>query len=206
MAVHLLDCVVSGLQAELERIGNIVCHNCKERMSSGPNLGQHPPVFASQIPAVPTPSSHIGGITTGAPVSFHSSSTDSHNSMSPQAYFPNAQLTNSSLVSPIPTTPSHTLVMPAVPNASTPPDSAESSPIRSVDETAVLWSVIYNTDIEKTLDMTFVHAFHHTSPVCAVRFSPDGRFLAAVLDCDLGRTQIYDMDTRSMKWCAFTQF
>lgn len=207
-----------GLQAELERIRSIVCHNCTERISG--NFGQHSPVSASQIPAIPT---HNGGrqqvpvvlphIATGTPVSFPSP-PDGHNSISP------TQLTNTSFSSQIPTTLSssyNNLVMSTVPSVPTPPDSAESSPTWSGNETAAplwsinetpapSWSVIYNTDIEKALDVTFVHAFHHTSPVCAVRFSPDGRFLAAVLDCDIGMIQIYDMDSKSLKWYVSYRF
>jgi WD40 repeat protein len=58
----------------------------------------------------------------------------------------------------------------------------------------------YNNEIEQVLDVTFVHAFKHTTSVNAVRFSPDGNFLAAGLTHLLGRMQIYDVKTRSMKW------
>jgi len=65
------------------------------------------------------------------------------------------------------------------------------------------WSVEYNSGTKRLLDITFVHAFKHTSPVNDVRFSPDGSFLAVGLTYDLGRTQIYDVMTKSLRWYVF---
>lgn len=68
------------------------------------------------------------------------------------------------------------------------------------------WSVKYNPGIEKVLDITFVHAFQHSSPVYSVRFSADGNFLAAGLDYGLGRTHMYDVNDKSMTWYVFFIF
>jgi hypothetical protein len=61
------------------------------------------------------------------------------------------------------------------------------------------WSIVYNTGIERTLDITFEHAFEHPFEVAAVRFSPDSSLLAAAFFNNPG-TRIYDVKTKSMKW------
>jgi WD40 repeat protein len=61
------------------------------------------------------------------------------------------------------------------------------------------WSIAYNSKIERKLDITFEHALKHIPQALALRFSPDGKFLAVALGRELG-TRIYDVKTMSMKW------
>ena len=196
---------VSSLYAELERIQNIVCHNCRERISPA-NLAQHHPlVFAPQIPIV------------ASEESFNRRTRISHLptagvSATIQANPFNTQLTNPRPASPILGTLAPSPVIPVVSNVLT-ETSLSTSHAKSGEETTFIaqpviekpqWSVIYNPEIEKVLDITFVHAFKHTSPVYSVRFSPDGKFLAAGLDHGLGSTHIYAVNEKSKKWYVFT--
>ncbi|KIK06362.1 hypothetical protein K443DRAFT_3143 [Laccaria amethystina LaAM-08-1] len=54
------------------------------------------------------------------------------------------------------------------------------------------WFAVFNPKLKKALDINLVHTFIHTSVVCCVQFSADGRYLAT--GCN--RTaQIYDTKT-----------
>lgn len=50
-------------------------------------------------------------------------------------------------------------------------------PIQSKKEGGDWW-VIYNPKVPKSLDVELVHSLEHTSVVCCVRFSADGKFVA----------------------------
>lgn len=54
------------------------------------------------------------------------------------------------------------------------------------------WWAIFNPQIPRRLDVNLVHTLHHTSVVCCVRFSHDGRFVAT--GCKSG-ANIYDVET-----------
>lgn len=54
------------------------------------------------------------------------------------------------------------------------------------------WFAVFNPKIKKTLDINLVHSFQHSSVVCCVQFSQDGRFLAT--GCNQ-TAQIYDSTT-----------
>jgi len=57
------------------------------------------------------------------------------------------------------------------------------------------WYAVYNPNVRRVLDVGLVHNFVHSSVVCCVRFSHDGRFVAT--GCN--RTaQIYDVDSGQM--------
>ncbi|KIW09298.1 hypothetical protein, variant [Verruconis gallopava] len=54
------------------------------------------------------------------------------------------------------------------------------------------WYVVYNPNVRRVLDVELVHNFVHSSVVCCVRFSHDGRYVAT--GCN--RTaQIYDVES-----------
>lgn len=54
------------------------------------------------------------------------------------------------------------------------------------------WFAVFNPKLKKALDINLVHTFNHTSVVCCVQFSADGRYLAT--GCN--RTaQIFDTKT-----------
>jgi WD40 repeat protein len=204
-------------------IRNIVCDDCKERISPE-NLPRHASAFMSQVPIMPALESHNLDRQETAPgntphtaaralVDIPSSSPDTHSTPFSPVDLSNSQLISSRPPSPIPT--AHSSVMltniptPAEPTETSP---SETPPTKSVNVPAVIANPItqkpqdrrqtvkYNSEIQKVLDVTFVHAFEHTSSVNAVRFSPDGNFLAAGLTYDLGRTLIYDLKTKSMSW------
>lgn len=54
------------------------------------------------------------------------------------------------------------------------------------------WFAAFNPKIKKQLDINLVHTFHHSSVVCCVQFSQDGRFLAT--GCNQ-TAQIFDTKT-----------
>ena len=172
--------VVLSLYAELESIRNIVCSKCKENISPE-NVPQHPSAFASHISTVP-------------------STVLSRDLMSQQ----NAPAPSSRTAAKPPAAPSLSPDDHKSRSSHMNLRSTQLTTFRSAQPiTKSEWSVVYNSEVEQVLDISFVHAFKHTSSVYAVRFSPDGNFLAAGLDYDLGRTHIYDMKTKSVMWYAF---
>ncbi|KAJ3521711.1 hypothetical protein NMY22_g12203 [Coprinellus aureogranulatus] len=52
------------------------------------------------------------------------------------------------------------------------------------------WVAVFNPEVERRLDVDLKHTFSHTSPVCSVHFSPDGKFLAT--GCNRS-AQIFDI-------------
>lgn len=58
------------------------------------------------------------------------------------------------------------------------------------------WHVVYNLQAPRSLDVDLVHTLDHTSVVCCVRFSHDGRYVAT--GCNRA-AQIYDVQTGEKK-------
>jgi len=54
------------------------------------------------------------------------------------------------------------------------------------------WFAIYNPRVSRTLDVDLVHTLEHSSIVCCVRFSADGRYVAT--GCNRS-AQIFDVKT-----------
>ena len=57
------------------------------------------------------------------------------------------------------------------------------------------WFVLYNHSVPRSLDISLIYDFSHTSVVCCVRFSKDGMRLAS--GCNR-TTQIFDLSTGSI--------
>ncbi|KAK4083838.1 uncharacterized protein Triagg1_1500 [Trichoderma aggressivum f. europaeum] len=53
-------------------------------------------------------------------------------------------------------------------------DAIEPYYVKSGDD----WYVIFNPQVQRTLDVDAVHTLFHDSAVCSVQFSPDGRYVA----------------------------
>lgn len=54
------------------------------------------------------------------------------------------------------------------------------------------WFAIFNPNVRRVLDVELVHNFAHSSVVCCVRFSLDGKYVAT--GCNRS-AQIYDVAT-----------
>ena len=63
------------------------------------------------------------------------------------------------------------------------------------------WSVLHNPEIKQALHIDLVETINFTARVYCVKFSPDGKYLAAGLDKS-GKTYIYDVEKRSNFWLA----
>ena len=225
LLVHLPEkYLVSGLCAELELIRGIVCHACKERISPR-NFAQHPSTFSTQnLIVAPVELHNMGSQQTSAlpsphtiteaPVTSPFLSSDVRNALSRQTNLQNAQQTSFLPPSSTPTTHTCSPPMSNILASSEPAESFFIRPRTPLDvDSAVVdqpiiqkspWSVMYNSEINQMLEITFIHAFNHSSSALSVRFSPDGNFLAAGLTCDLGRIHIYDVRTMSLEWYIFS--
>jgi WD40 repeat protein len=60
------------------------------------------------------------------------------------------------------------------------------------------WSMSFNNEVKKELNVELMHTFSHNEPVCCVKFSKDGRYLAA--GCFDGKAYIYDAQTGALTW------
>ena len=179
-------------------------------------LPSHVSPFALQTPIVAAVESHNDScLATAIVISPHTgagvsvtppfSSSEGHDAL-PQINLPMTQQRSARPASPIiPHSPGISVPSETTETFSTPPETpvVEKLVINRPVNVNPKWPVIYNDKIAQALDITFVHAFKHTSAVYDVRFSPDGNFLAAGLYYDLGRAQIYDLNTMSMRWYVF---
>ena len=61
------------------------------------------------------------------------------------------------------------------------------------------WSITFNDEVEKELDIKMMHTLiHENQIVCSVRFSHDGKHLAT--GCTNGKAYIYDVETGKLAW------
>jgi WD40 repeat protein len=58
------------------------------------------------------------------------------------------------------------------------------------------WSITFNNEVEKELDVGIVHALFHEKSIPCAKFSQDGKYLAA--GCKNGKAYIYDVQTGSL--------
>jgi hypothetical protein len=75
----------------------------------------------------------------------------------------------------------------------------ETAPISQPTVDKPKWSIVYNRQIKRTLDITFEHALKHGFQPPALQFSRDGKFLAVAFGNE-DDTRIYDVKTMSIKW------
>ena len=55
------------------------------------------------------------------------------------------------------------------------------------------WSITFNNEAEKELDVGIEHSLYHEKSIWCAKFSQDGKYLAA--GCDNGKAYIYDVQT-----------
>jgi WD40 repeat protein len=60
------------------------------------------------------------------------------------------------------------------------------------------WSIAFNNQVAKELDIEMIHLLSHGKRVYCVKFSPDGKYLAAA--CGDGKAYIYDVETGALTW------
>lgn len=191
-------------------IRNIVCHDCRERISPA-HIAQHKASFGSQTPLVLAEESHNVGIQTAPSVISPHTTTGAIVSPfllpSGQTSFAQPQMSTfrpaSPTPAPLPRSQANSIDS-TMETFFTPPETPIAD---SLDEMLGIagpaiekspWSVVYNNEIKQSLRVIFVHALKYTNKVYAVRFSQDGKFLASGVD-RVGRTHLYDVKTMSMK-------
>ena len=59
-------------------------------------------------------------------------------------------------------------------------------------------SILFNKEVEKELDMELAHVLLHGDTIWCVKFSKDGKYVAA--GCKDGKTYIYDVQTGKLTW------
>lgn len=69
-------------------------------------------------------------------------------------------------------------------------------------ETRPGWSVEYQTAESRKIEVTFVRAFNPGPPVLSVKFSPDGKYLAACLGDYSGKAFICKVENAKEVWLA----
>ena len=60
------------------------------------------------------------------------------------------------------------------------------------------WSVAYNDRVETAFGVEDAHLFFHAATIECVKFSPNGRHLAAA--CSDGKAYIYDVESGGLTW------
>jgi WD40 repeat protein len=59
------------------------------------------------------------------------------------------------------------------------------------------WSITFNNEVEKELDVGIEHDLRHEKWIMCIKFSQDGKYLAA--GCDNGKAYIYDVQTGTLQ-------
>jgi glucose repression regulatory protein TUP1 len=60
------------------------------------------------------------------------------------------------------------------------------------------WSIAFNNQVAKELDIEMIQLLSPGEVTNCVKFSPDGRYLAA--GCWDGKAYIYDVETGALTW------
>ena len=69
----------------------------------------------------------------------------------------------------------------------------------------VRWSVVYNPEVNRSLDLQLAHNFKFNAEVYCIKMSPDGQRLAVGLRDD-GKTYINELETGSNIWLVLQPF
>ena len=59
-------------------------------------------------------------------------------------------------------------------------------------------SIVFNKEVEKELDVEMAHVLLHGDTIWCVKFSKDGKYVAA--GCKDGKSYIYDVQTGTLTW------
>ena len=177
---------MTTLSDELNKLRNNICHDCKKRLVPGsvstpvPSTGPNPSTAASSTSA-PFWRALFKGRLPIRPPSENAGSGDTFNSETSNS------IPNISLTAP------ETIFDPPV---DTPVDS-EQTPISFPEPESQRpdFSVVYNLEVERTLDLRLARIFTHDSPFC-MKMSPDGQRIAVGV-LSLGKTVINDVKTGS---------
>ena len=97
----------------------------------------------------------------------------------------------------------NTIKSPPVPSAPAIDPEDISSPKQKYEPPK--WSVAYNPDVERALDLHLAHTFKYDSPANCVKMSPDGQKLAVGLR-DNGKTYLCELRTGSNIWLVSLVF
>ena len=95
---------------------------------------------------------------------------------------------------------SEAVMSPSVPG--TPATTSEDSSVISEPESVADWSITYNTEVERELDVTVVRTLEVERFHC-LRFSKDGKYLAVG---DGNGTTLYDVETGEKTWLVYNMF
>jgi len=68
------------------------------------------------------------------------------------------------------------------------------------------WSVTYNTEVKREVDVSVVRTLDLGSGITCLTFSKDGEYLAVGLEDDARTVNIYEMQTGDKTWLVFSGF
>ena len=158
---------VTTLSDELDKLRNNICHGCKERLLPGTG--------GISIPTHQNASGFQGPQHGPAPCDASNSS-------------PMAKVTNN--VSPI--------ISETIHHTTTDTPAMNSGSEHNPDPKSELpeFSVVYNPEVKRVLDLHLMHVFTHESAAYCMKMSPDGQRIAVGF-LDDGKTIISEVKTRS---------
>ena len=169
--------LVASLSYELNTLRNNICHTCKKKLVSA--IAVSAP-FDGHGPASSTPASTpllrriFQGRQRTRPPSLHTkalpASLEVEVAQSPSTHRPT-----------LPGSKDENIMSP----------KRESEPLK--------WSVVYDPQVKRTLDIHLVHEFTYESPVYCAKISPDGQRLAIGLS-NVGKTYINELKVKSNIW------
>ena len=201
---------VISLHGELRALRESICSTCKRKfilVSSQAASAEAAPSFVSRIPRPQSPANSGFSFSWRRLLKANASDRIPSGSRPPTL---TSAMHRSTITDIFPSTPPQPL-----PILSTPTDMASPPPVLTTMPATITsstpkivpkvprWSVSRDSTAEAALDVTFVRAFDYKDWVQSVRFSADGKYLAAALsdgDVTNGRTMICDVETGEKTW------